>query len=103
MSGCGVKKSDLSFTVEWVAKPGEAEALNRIIARALPLFEKERGLTVIRIHQSLKDPNRFFFYEIFADQKAYEAHLETDHFKKMILEEAVPKLAHRERIQHKIL
>jgi quinol monooxygenase YgiN len=103
MSDNDVRKTDLAFTVEWQAKPGEVDALVGIIKRALPLFEREPGAKVIRIHHSKKDPSRFFFYEVFADQAAYEAHLETDHFKSMILGEAVPKLAHRERIQHEIL
>lgn len=103
MSDRNVSKTDLSFTVEWEAKPDEVEALVGIIQRALPLFEREPGVKVVRIHQSMKEPTRFFFYEIFADQAAYEAHLETEHFKKMILGEAVPKLVRRERLQHRIL
>jgi quinol monooxygenase YgiN len=103
MSERDVRKTDLTFTVEWQAKPDQVEALLGIIRRALPLFEREPGAKVIRIHHSMKEPTRFFFYEVFADQAGYEAHLETEHFKTMILQEAVPKLAHRERIQHKIL
>ena len=103
MSDRDLAKTDLAFTVEWQAKPDEVEALLGIIQRALPLFEREPGTRLVRIHQSMKEPTRFFFYEVFADQAAYEAHLETDHFKTMILGEAVPKLAYRERIQHQIL
>jgi len=103
MSDRDVQKTDLAFTVEWQAKPGEVEALLGIVQRVLPLFEREPGTKLVRIHQSMKEPTRFFFYEVFADQAGYEAHLETEHFKKMILGEAVPKLIHRERVQHQIL
>ena len=43
-----------------------------------------------------KDPTRAMLYEVYLDDKAFEAHQQTAHFKKY-LAEAVPLLASRER------
>ena len=43
-----------------------------------------------------KDATRVMLYEIYNDEKAFEAHQQTPHFKKY-LAEAVPLLASRER------
>ena len=48
----------------------------------------------------MTDPAKFLFYEVFSDEAAFEAHQQTPHFKQMILEEALPRLAHRERVQY---
>jgi (4S)-4-hydroxy-5-phosphonooxypentane-2,3-dione isomerase len=42
------------------------------------------------------DPTKLMLYEVYADEKAFEAHQATPHFKKY-LAEAVPLLASRER------
>lgn len=42
------------------------------------------------------DRTRVMLYEVYADEKAFEAHQQTPHFKKY-LAEAVPLLASRER------
>lgn len=57
----------------------------------------------MQTHQSLKEPEKFFFYEIFEDAAAFEAHQQTEHFKSLILEQAVPRLAKRERVQHRFV
>jgi quinol monooxygenase YgiN len=43
-----------------------------------------------------KDRTRAMLYEVYADEKAFDAHQQTAHFKKY-LAEAVPLLASRER------
>ena len=43
-----------------------------------------------------EDPTRIAFYEVYENKTAFEAHLETAHFKKYF-EHAVPLLAERER------
>ncbi|HKV16657.1 MAG TPA: antibiotic biosynthesis monooxygenase family protein [Reyranella sp.] len=103
MSERDVRKTDLVFTVSWEAKPSEIDALTEIVRRFLPLAEREPGLRVVRTHQSVTDPAKFFFYEIFEDEAAFAAHQQTEHYKTLIMEQAVPKLAKRERIQHRVV
>lgn len=103
MSEHDVRKTDLVFTVSWEAKPSEVDALTEIVRRFLPLAEREPGLRVVRTHQSVTDPAKFFFYEIFEDETAFAAHQETEHYKTLIMEQAVPRLAKRERLQHRLV
>jgi quinol monooxygenase YgiN len=91
----------LVVTAFWQAKPGEVDALVDIIHKFQPQAQREPGVHVFRIHQSLSEPENFFFYEVFKDEAAFQAHQQTEHFKTLIAGQAIPKLAKRERVQHK--
>jgi quinol monooxygenase YgiN len=91
------------FTVHWIVKDGEVEAALDIIARFAPEARKEPGLELLTIQQSPDNPRKFMFYEIFSDEAAFAVHQETAHFKQMILEEALPRLSHRERVAYRLV
>ena len=57
---------------------------------------KERGCRHFDVLVDPVDRTRIMLYEIYDDEKAFEAHQQTAHFKKY-LAEAVPLLASRER------
>jgi len=57
---------------------------------------KEPGCRHFDVLVDPKDRARVMLYEIYDDEKAFEAHQQTRHFKKY-LAEAVPLLASRER------
>ena len=44
----------------------------------------EPGCYRFDINQDAENPNRFYLYEVYQDEKAFEAHLETPHFKQWI-------------------
>jgi quinol monooxygenase YgiN len=90
----------LAFTVAWEVREDEIAAAREIIARFLPEARKEPGLEIVTVNQSTSDPSKFLFYEVFSNAAAFAVHQETPHFKTMILEEALPKLKHRERVQY---
>ena len=90
-------KNGLIVTAFWEAKPGEVEALVGIIRKFLPQAQAEPGVLAFQIHQSLSEPTKFFFYEVFKDEAAFAEHGQAEHFKTLILEQAIPKLARRER------
>jgi quinol monooxygenase YgiN len=96
-------KDGLVVTAFWEAKPGEAEALVGIIRRFLPQAQREPGVKAFQIHQSLSEPGKFFFYEVFKDEAAFAAHQQSDHFKTLIGGEALPRLVRRERSQHRFV
>lgn len=99
------KQSDqrLAFTVTWEVREGEENAAVDIIARFAPEARKEPGLEMLMVHRNADHPAKFLFYEVFRDGAAFEAHQKTPHFTAMILEEALPKLAKRERVQYVVL
>jgi quinol monooxygenase YgiN len=57
---------------------------------------KEPGCRHFDVLVDPKDRTRVMLYEIYDDEKAFEAHQQTPHFKKYVAE-AVPLLASRER------
>lgn len=90
----------LAFTVTWDVRDGEAAAAADIIARFAPEARKEAGVELLMVNQCLDDPRQFLFYEVFTNAAAFEAHQQTPHFKTLILEEALPRLTRRERVQY---
>jgi quinol monooxygenase YgiN len=103
MSDLHTMHDGLVVTAFWEAKPGEAAAVVDIIKRFLPQAQREPGVKAFQIHQSLTEPEKFFFYEVFTGEEGFAAHQQTEHFKTLIQGEALPRLAKRERAQHKFV
>ena len=57
---------------------------------------KEPGCKQFDVLVDPKDSARVMLYEVYDDERAFEAHQQTPHFKKYVAE-AVPLLASRER------
>ncbi|CAN5911801.1 hypothetical protein BH11PSE3_BH11PSE3_44800 [soil metagenome] len=93
----------LVVTAFWQAKPGESDAVLAIVRQFLPQAQREPAVLAFQIHQSLDDPHKFFFYEVFKDEAAFAAHQQTAHFKDLIVGQALPRLAKRERTQHRFV
>ena len=93
----------LIITAFWEARPGEVDALVEIIRKFLPQAQAEPGVLAFQIHQSLTEPEKFFFYEVFSDEAGFASHQQTEHFKTLIVGQALPKLAKRERTQHRFV
>jgi quinol monooxygenase YgiN len=96
-------RAGLVVTAFWEAKPEEVGSLVGIIRKFLPQAQREPGVQAFQIHQSLTEPTKFFFYEVFKDEAAFAEHQQSEHFKTLIVDQAVPKLAKRERTQHKFV
>ena len=75
------------------------ESVDAFMAKALEnaaAARKEAGCRRFDVLVDPKDRTRAMLYEIYDDEKAFEAHQRTAHFKQY-LAEAVPLLASRER------
>jgi quinol monooxygenase YgiN len=79
----------------WVAKAGEEETVNDCIRRLIEPSRAEPGNRFYQPNRDPNDPRVFVFYEIFADEEAFEAHAQSDHFRTIGLGEAIPRLASR--------
>ena len=96
-------KDGLVVTAFWEARPEEVEQVQAIVRQFLPQAQREPGVKAFQIHQSLSEPEKFFFYEVFRDEAAFADHQQSDHFKSLIAGQALPKLAKRERTQHRFV
>lgn len=93
----------VAIAAVWQAKAGEEGTVADILARLGAKARKEPGVTLFLMHRSMTNPGQFLFYELFADEAAFAAHQQTAHFKTLVLEEALPRLTKRERVQYSLL
>jgi quinol monooxygenase YgiN len=89
----------LALAVTWEAKEGEAEAVADILRRLASAVKSEPGTLLFWPHRSTANDRVFFLYELYVDESAFQAHQQTEHFKQLVLGQALPKLARRERVQ----
>ncbi len=83
---------------KWRAHPGKAERLLAVIQEMTLPSRAEPGCLFYQAQRSEVDPELFFLYEQYADQAAYEQHMDSEHFTRLVKEEAIPELlAARER------
>jgi len=97
MSPPDVATARFALAVTWEARDGEADAVADILRRLVAAVETEPGVLLFLAHRAPDAPHRFFLYELYADEAAFVAHQETEHFKTLVLGEALPRLARRER------
>ena len=83
--------------VTWVAKEGEEEAVAEALRQLVEPSRAESGVQVYLPHRDPEDPRTFFVYELYDDEAAYQAHVDTEHFKREGLGDAIPRLAERRR------
>ena len=96
-------KNGFVVTAFWETLPSESESVAEILKRFLPQARQEPGVLAFVIHRARSEPSKFFFYEVFKDEEAFGAHQQSAHFKELIAQDALPKLAKRERGQYSIL
>jgi quinol monooxygenase YgiN len=93
----------LIVTAFWEVNSGEEGAVAALLKDFLPQAQREPGVREFQIHQNVAKPREFFFYEVFAGEAAFAEHQQTDHFKNIIVGQAIPKLAKRERQQFRFI
>ena len=94
---------NLVVTAFWEVNSGEEGAVAALLQDFLPQAQHEPGVKDFQIHQNIAKPGEFFFYEVFANEAAFADHQQTDHFKNIIVGQAIPKLAKRERSQFRFI
>ena len=82
--------------VQLVVKPENVESFMSKLMVNAKAARTEPGCKAFDVLVDPSDKTKVMLYEVYADEKAFEAHQATPHFKKY-LAEAVPLLASRER------
>ncbi len=77
-------------------KPESVDAFMQRLKDNASAARKEPGCKQFDVLVDPKDRTKVMLYEVYDDDKAFETHQQTPHFKKY-LAEAVPLLASRER------
>jgi quinol monooxygenase YgiN len=103
MTATNNASQNLVVTAFWEVNSGEEGAVAALLQDFLPRAQREPGVKEFQIHQNIAKPREFFFYEVFAGEAEFADHQQTDHFKNIIVGQAVPKLAKRERSQFRFI
>lgn len=70
--------------VDMLVKPGAEEKCRQLIHILQENTRKERGCVQYVGHQSTENPRRFFFYEVYKDEAALQAHRDASYFKQYV-------------------
>jgi quinol monooxygenase YgiN len=98
-----VSGGGLLVVAQWEAKEGQADKVAEILDGFLPEAQKDPGAKLFLIGRNKDNPAQFLFYELFRDEAALKAHMDSDYFKTYIAGQALPLLAKRERAQYALL
>jgi len=81
----------------WTAKEGEEDAVADILSQLIEPSRAEPGNVAYVVHRDPEDARRFVIYESYVDADGYAAHADSDHFRRLGIEDGIPRLASRER------
>ena len=76
----------------WRAKEGKADRLLEVIREMTPPSRAEQGNLFYQAQRSVEDPRLFYLYEQYVDEAGYQAHQDSEHFTRLVKEEAIPRL-----------
>jgi quinol monooxygenase YgiN len=76
----------------WRAKAGSEERVLALLDELTRASRAEPGCVGYQPHRSTEDPRDFLIYEQYADEAAFETHTGSEHFTRLVLDEAVPEL-----------
>lgn len=80
----------------WKVKDGYMQTVSKLLKEVGEKTIQEKGNLFYKIHQSLADANTLILFEGYADSIAQKEHMNSDHFKKLVVEQIAPLLEERE-------
>jgi quinol monooxygenase YgiN len=79
-------------SAKWRAKAGQEDRLLEVIREMTQPSRAEPGNVFYQAQRSLEDPRLFYLYEQYTDEAGYQAHQDSEHFTRLVKEEAIPEL-----------
>jgi quinol monooxygenase YgiN len=84
-------------TARWTAREGHEEDVKQSIVEMIEPTRAEPGNLFYQPAQDPENPRVFLILEIYADEDGYRAHGESEHFQRLAVQRAIPRLDSRER------
>jgi quinol monooxygenase YgiN len=85
-------------SAKWLAKEGREDRLAEICQEMTEPSRAEAGNLFYQAHRAPENPRLFWLYEQYVDEAGYHAHMDSEHFTRLVKEEAIPEiLESRER------
>src|SRR5215467_2341915 len=91
------------MVARWRPREGETKKIEAILQELAAAIRQEPGNVQFTVHRGRDDANEFLLYEIYASEKAFREHQQTEHFKRLVLGAAVPLLSVRERTAYAVV
>ncbi|MCT2020765.1 putative quinol monooxygenase [Kocuria marina] len=79
----------------WTAKPGEEDTVRDALSHLSPAARQEPGNLYYQAYQSPEEPAVFRIFEVYTDEDAFTAHVNSEHFDQWGTSQAIPALAER--------
>jgi quinol monooxygenase YgiN len=79
-------------SAKWRAKPGKEDRLKALCEEMTEPSRAEPGNVFYQAQRSVEDPGLFYLYEQYVDEAGYEAHMDSEHFTRLVKGEAIPEL-----------
>ena len=92
------------MVARWRPREDAAEKIEAaILGELAKAIRKEPGNVQFTVHRSRDAPVEFLLYEVYSSEEAFRQHQQTEHFKTLVLDRAVPLLSVRERCAYSIV
>jgi quinol monooxygenase YgiN len=79
-------------TAKWVAKPGHEDRLEEICHEMTDPSRAEPANLYYQVQRSPENRRLFFLYEQYEDEAGYQAHMDSEHFTRLVKGEAIPEI-----------
>ena len=76
-----MSKTYVTVVAEITAKPGCEEELKNVLLSVIEPVRKEEGCIQYDLHVSMKEPNKFLFFENWESMEALGKHAQAQHMK----------------------
>jgi quinol monooxygenase YgiN len=91
------------MVARWLPREGETKKVEAILHELAQAIRREPGNVRFTVHRGCDDANEFLLYEVYSSEEAFRQHQKTEHFKRLVLEGAVPLLSVRERRAYSVV
>ena len=79
-------------SAKWRAKAGKEDRLEEVCREMTEPSRAEPGNLFYQAHRAPEDPQLFYLYEQYVDEAGYAAHMDSEHFTRLVKQEAIPEL-----------
>jgi (4S)-4-hydroxy-5-phosphonooxypentane-2,3-dione isomerase len=86
----------LTVIAHYQAKPGEGDAVAAALREVAIQSREEPGCLLYTVHRARDDNDAFVLFEQYLDEADLDAHRETPHFQRIVVDRVIPLLASRD-------
>lgn len=91
-------KQPVYVIAKWRVTPGQLQNVLALVKELASKSRQEKGNAIYLVHQSNADENELILYESYLSEQAQREHIDSQHFKEIVLGKIVPLLEEREAV-----